>query len=110
MKEENPSQDSTERYLDHLRNLLRRFYGVAKNYGLIARERQTFIQGYMTAGLVQAIVTRDQLREVMEEENFEVFEMNVAERRRKHKVDMVSVQDEQYLDIPTFVRGALKIL
>jgi hypothetical protein len=98
-----------ELYSKSLRGMLRRFYQIIRDYRMLAREHQTFIQGYMAAGKVLGLVTNDQLKEIMEEENFDVFGMTIGERNRKTPVKRVSVEDDEYLDIPTILRRGLSV-
>ena len=74
-----------------------------------AREHQTFISGFMAAGKILGIVTSDHLKEIMEEENRKVFNMTIEERRKKTKVKMVSLEDDDYLEVPTIIRGGLRV-
>jgi hypothetical protein len=103
------SKEPAQLYLDNVRALLRRFYKIIKDYGMSAREHQTFISGFMAAGKILGVVTSDDLKKIMEEENLSIFNMTIEERRKKTKVKMVSLEDEDYLEIPTIMRGGLRV-
>lgn len=108
-KEIHLSKEPAELYLENVRAMLRRFYRIMKDYGMSAREHQTFISGFMAAGKILGIVTNDDLKRIMEEENLSVFNMTIDERRKKTKVKTVSLEDEDYLEIPTIMRGGLRV-
>ena len=69
-------------------------------------ERKGFINGFMEAGLALDLVNNEDLGEVIEEVNFEIFGMSVTDRRKKYSATDFSL--EEYIKIPTYIRVSRK--
>jgi len=98
-----------ELYLKNLRDMVRKLFQIMEEYKVLAREHQSYINGYMMAGRTLGIVANDELKKIMEQEILEIFGMTTEKRRRSMKIKKVSIEDDEYLDVPTVVRKGINV-
>jgi hypothetical protein len=103
------NEDPRRLYLDNLRTMVRKLYRLIKDHGIMPAENHAYIDGYMLAGRRLGVVTQDELKQLMEEENKAVFGMSVEKRRKAFRPRRVSVDDQEYLDIPTMERRGVNL-
>ena len=99
-------EDEKTAYLKHFRKLLRKSYFVLKDLKTLPEDKKWFIEGFMEAGRILG-VEFDELKAIIDEEHFKVFEMTIEERRKTFK-EKPSF-DESHYDIPTWVRKGKKL-
>jgi hypothetical protein len=95
-----------EGYLKVLGQLLREHYGIIKETGIPSSERQSFIDGYLTAVRTLNAVYQKELNDYIERVHFEVFGMTIDQRKKSlNKPDV----NEEELEIPTYKRMGVKL-
>ena len=94
-------EDEKTAYLEYFRKLLRTSYLVLKKSKTFPKDKKLFIEGFMKAGRIIG-VGFNELRAIIDEEHFKVFEMSAEERKKTFKETVLF--DESYYDIPTWVR------
>ena len=88
-------------YMLHLRELLETQYENVKNNPSKAIAKNERIEGYMEAGLISSMVTRNELKQVINDAHEAVYGVVFDER------DKPSRENEDLIDIPTWVRRGL---
>lgn len=100
--------DKKEKYLDHLKKVLRESYLILKRTKKFPQDKALFLEGYMTAGRMFD-VNSEEMQTVINETNIEVFGMDLETRRKKYKKEnAISVDDTRYYDIPTWIRKGIR--
>ena len=93
-----------ERYTGTLRQLLTEHYdNIRKN--IAVKERQDYIDGYLTAARALDAFDYQELKEIIDNTHIAVFGKTVEERRRVE----VSKPDDDSLDIPTYIRKGIAL-
>lgn len=76
-----------------------------------AKERDLF-NGYMDAGLVTGLVTKDELQALIDQRHQSMFGMTIAERRRLQKkppgLDF-DAEDYAFYEVPTWMRKGIRL-
>jgi len=96
-----------ERYIEVLNRILNDYYSDIKRNNLGSKERQQFIDGYMTAARALDIFNFKELKEIIDEIHFKVFGKTIQERRLS--ADDKSDQNDNFLKIPTYVREGISL-
>lgn len=90
-----------------LGELLREYYQDIKDSGIPSPEREQFINGYMTAARTLNAVYQKDLADYIERIHFEIFNMNIEERRKSLPVQSDLSEDE--LEVPAYKRQGIKL-
>lgn len=97
--------DRISKYVNGLINLLRLFYGTKDLKSAYRTRLENRIQGYIEAGILCQIITKNELQEIIDNEHFEIFNMTRAERREKLKLRSEGPEiDWSIYEIPTVHR------
>ncbi len=99
-------EDEKTAYLEYFKKLLRKSYLVLRESKTFPEDKKWFIEGFMEAGRILG-VGFNELKAIIDEENFKVFEMSIEERRKIFKE--TALFDESYYDIPTWIREGKKL-
>ncbi len=99
-------EDEKTAYLEYFKKLLRTSYLVLRKSKTFPKDKKLFIEGFMEAGRIMG-VEFDELKAIIDEEHFKVFEMSIEEREKAFKG--TASFDETYFDIPTWVREGKKL-
>jgi hypothetical protein len=64
------------------------------------------IQGFIQAGEVLSVISRDQSTQIMEDAHFNVFGESITERKSKKEAfkKALKVRDDSYFEIPAYER------
>jgi hypothetical protein len=98
---------NTNKFFKLLGELLREYYQDIKNTGIPSPEREQFINGYLTAARTLNAVYQKELKDYVEKIHFEIFNMNIEERRKSLPVQSDLSEDE--LEVPAFKRQGIKL-
>ena len=82
----------------HLRELLQTQYETVKNNPSKALAKNERIEGYLEAGLISGMVTRNELKQVINDAHKAVYGVTFDERKE------ASLDAENLWDVPTWVR------
>lgn len=99
-------EDEKTAYLEYFKKLLRTSYLVLRESKTFPKDKKRFIEGFMEAGRVIDLGFNE-LKAIIDEEHFKVFEMSIEEREKAFKE--TASFDETYYDIPTWVREGKKL-
>lgn len=99
-------EDKKTAYLEYFKRLLRQTYLVLRKSKTFPEDKKRFIEGFMEAGRILG-VEFNELKAIIDEEHFKVFEMSIEERIKAFKE--TASFDETYYDIPTWVREGKKL-
>ncbi len=95
-----------ERYTKVLIRILDDHYNdIKKKSG--SKERQQYIDGYMTAARALDAFSFDELKKVIDETHFKVFGKTVLERKRSESDQ--SFHNDTSLKIPTYIREGISL-
>jgi len=86
--------------------LLTNLYQKAKDSGVEDKEQQSFIRGYMAAGLQAGLIDQATLEQIIDAAHHEVFGMSISQ---KHYDKMISGEDTAFFDVPTVIRHGVKL-
>lgn len=90
-------------YMLHLRQLLETQYENVKDNPPKALAKNQRIEGYMEAGLISGMVTRNELKQVINDAHKTVFGVTFDERKE------ASLDAENLWDVPTWVRKGVEV-
>ena len=93
------------KYHSSFKDVMVRYYSVLKDVGDVPIRWESYVEGYMEAGLLLEITSADELDKIIQESNYKIFGMTVEERRKIY----IPKKNDDDLDIPTFIRDG-KIL
>lgn len=96
-----------ERYIEVLKRILSDHYNDIKRKNSGSKERQQYIDGYLTAARALDVFNFDELKEVIDETHFKVFGKTIQERRISEANK--SYQNNNSLNIPTFIREGISL-
>lgn len=96
-----------ERYKEVLIRILNDHYNDIKRKKAGSKERQQYIDGYLTAARALDVFNFKDLKEVIDETHFKVFGKTIQERRLSE--DDKSDQSDNFLKIPTYVREGISL-
>jgi len=96
-----------ERYIEVLNRILKDYYNDIKRKNFGSKERQQFIDGYLTAARALDIFNFKELKEIIDEIHFKVFGKTIRERHLSE--DNKSDQSNSFLKIPTYVREGISL-
>lgn len=96
-------------YTRNLRKMLAGIFKLMDEHHIIPVEARAYVRGYTMSARTLKILSAEDQKQIVEEENQRVFGMSVAERKKKVKCKVVSVLDEEYLAIPAVMRKDLSI-
>lgn len=94
-----------DRYVALLTKTLNEHYNAIKKKAIDYKDRQQYIDGYLTAARALDAFNYEELEEIIGKIHFEAFGKTVEERRRSGLIK--SSSDEESLDIPTFIRKGI---
>ena len=99
-------EDEKTAYLEYFKKLLRTSYLVLRESKTFPKDKKRFIEGFMEAGRIIG-AGFNELKAIIDEEHFKVFEMTIEERRKifKEKPSF----DETHYDIPTWLCEGIKL-
>ena len=95
-----------DKYLKNFFNLMEESYMALKEGGSMPPERKGFIDGFIDVGRMLDLASYDEFVKIIEEANYKVFGMDVAERKKVFEEKPLS--REEYLEIPTIIRKGRK--
>lgn len=87
----------------HLRELLQTQYGNVNNNPSKALAKNERIEGFMEAGLISGMVTRNELKQVINDAHKAVYGVTFDERSQPHS------SAEGLMDIPTWIRKGVSL-
>jgi hypothetical protein len=80
------NQTSYSKYVSGMRNLLNLFYGTKDLNSSYRKHLDHKIQGYIEAGIISEIITKEELQKIIDDEHYSIFKMTRKERREKLKL------------------------
>jgi len=86
--------------------LLKKLYQQAQVTGSEDEQQQSFIRGYMAAGLQSGLIDKATLEQIIDSAHHDVFGMSISE---KHYNKMISGEDTAFYDTPTIIRHGVKL-
>ena len=90
-----------EKFLDYFKDILEDLYKIQRKKGSQNKDKKTFIDGFMHAGILIGLVEMEELQEYIDQVHLDVFGKTLDERKALIKSAQLS---EDVLDIPTFHR------
>lgn len=98
-------QTSHSKYVIGMKNLLNLFYGTKDLNSSYRKHLDHKIQGYIEAGIISEIITKEELQKIIDNEHYSIFNMTRKERREKLKLNKNGPEiDWSIYDIPTVHR------
>jgi hypothetical protein len=91
-----------DRYIGILAQTLNEHYDEIKRKNVGSKDRQQYIDGYLTAARAPDVFDYEELKDLIDKIHFEAFGKTIEERRRSELVK--SGSDDDSLDIPTYIR------
>ena len=93
-------EDEKTAYFEYFKKLLKKSYLVLRESKTFPKDKKWFIEGFMEAGRILN-VGFNELKAIIDEEHFKVFEMSIEDRRKAFKE--TALFGESYYDILTWV-------
>jgi len=94
-----------DRYIALLTQILTEHYNTIKEKDTVAKDRQQYIDGYMTAARALGACDYEELKVLVDKVHFEAFGKTIEERRRSGFIK--SSTEDDSLDIPTYIRKGI---
>jgi hypothetical protein len=91
-----------DRYIGILAQILNEHYDEIKRKNTGSKDRQQYIDGYLTAARALDVFDYEELKDLIDKIHFEAFGKTIEERRKSELVK--SGSDDDSLDIPTYIR------
>jgi hypothetical protein len=91
-----------DRYIGILAQILNEHYDEIKRKNTGSKDRQQYIDGYLTAARALNVFNYEELKDLIDKVHFEAFGKTIEERRKSELVK--SGSDDDSLDIPTYIR------
>ena len=99
------NQTSYPKYVSGIKNLLNLFYGTKDLNSSYRKHLDHKIQGYIEAGIISDLITKEELQKIIDDEHYSIFKMTRKERRKKLKLRSNGPEvDWSIYDIPTVHR------
>jgi hypothetical protein len=95
-----------ERYIDILSQTLNEHYSEIKRKSIISKDRQKYIDGYLTAARALDVFSNKQLKDIIDKIHFKAFGKTIEERRQSELSDS-SLNNP--FDIPTYIREGISL-
>jgi hypothetical protein len=100
------NQTSYSKYVSGMKNLLNLFYGTKDLNSSYRKHLDHKIQGYIEAGIISDLITKEELQKIIDDEHYSIFKMTRKERREKLKLSIQSPEiDWSIYDVPTIERN-----
>ena len=96
-----------QRYIDILAQVLNEHYDEIKRKNTESKDRQQYIDGYLTAARALEALDYEELKEIIDKIHFAAFGKTIEQRRQSELVISSSADDS--LDIPTFIRQGISL-
>lgn len=88
-----------------MRNLLSLFYGTKDLNSSYRKHLDHKIQGYIEAGIISDLITKEELQKIIDDEHYSMFKMTRKERREKLNLRTNTPEiDWSIYDIPAIQR------
>ena len=88
-----------------MKNLLNLFYGTKDLNSSYRKHLDHKIQGYIEAGIMSEIITKEELQKIIDDEHYSIFKMTRKERREKLNLRANTPEiDWSIYDIPAIQR------
>ena len=88
-----------------MKNLLNLFYGTKDLNSSYRKHLDHKIQGYIEAGIMSEIITKEELQKIIDDEHYSIFKMTRKERREKLNLRTNTPEiDWSIYDIPAIQR------
>jgi len=94
-----------QRYFEILTQVLNEHYDEIKRKDKGSKDRQQYIDGYLTAARALEAFDYEELKEIIDKIHFAAFGKTIEQSRRSELV--ISSSDDDSLDIPTFIRKGI---
>ena len=94
-----------QRYIDILAQILNEHYDEIKRKDTESKDRQQYIDGYLTAARALEALDYEELKEIIDKIHFAAFGKTIEERHRTELV--ISSSNDNSLEIPTFIRKGI---
>jgi hypothetical protein len=91
-----------DRYVGILAQVLNEHYDEIKRKNVGSKERQQYIDGYLTAARALNVFDYEELKGLIDKIHFEAFGKTIEERHLSELIE--SGTDDDSLDIPTYIR------
>lgn len=95
------------RYIEIPNQLLNEYYSEIKKKHSASKDRQQYIDGYLTAARALGVFDYDELKKTIENIHFNTFGVTIEERQ-KSELNSYSL-DESALAIPTYIRDGISL-
>lgn len=96
-----------KRYTEILTQLLNEHYAEIKRKSSVSKDRQKYIDGYLTAARALNVFDYEELKEVIDKIHLKTFGKTIKERK-KSDLSEPSFNDG-LLDIPTYIREGINL-
>jgi len=98
-----------ERYMEVLTRILNDHYKDLKKKNATAlKERQQYIDGYLTAARALDVYSYDELKQIIDKIHFKYFGKTIQERRQSEAQE--SSSSINFLKIPTYIRDGISLI
>ena len=94
-----------QRYIDILAQVLNEHYDEIKRKDTGSKDRQQYIDGYLTAARALEVFDYEELKDIIDKIHFAAFGKTIEERHRTELV--ISSSNDNSLEIPTFIRKGI---
>jgi len=94
-----------QRYIEILTQVLNEHYDEIKRKDKGSKDRQQYIDGYLTAARALEAFDYEELKEIIDKIHFAAFGKTIEQSRRSELV--ISSSDDDSLNIPTFIRKGI---
>lgn len=94
-----------QRYIDILAQVLNEHYDEIKRKDTSSKDRQQYIDGYLTAARALEVFDYEELKDIIDKIHFAAFGKTIEERHRTELV--ISASNDKSLEIPTFIRKGI---
>jgi len=96
-----------KRYVEILSQVLSENYKEIKRKGTGSKERQQYIDGYLTAARALDVFAHNELKEIIDQVHFAAFGQTIEEREQT-ELNRSSLGHKP-LDIPTYIREGISL-